>query len=446
LSARMGRPTGPIPYKPQPPDEALREYATDKEWDYYTAYRELGTHDQAAAKCNVSRKAVGDALARLFRRAAQQGYAPEYDLTRKVPAGLSLKGTSIRYGKDGQIEAYWNKTRPQGRDPAEVVRLAHPRRIAKVSTLTDQAGRVTQQWVSEKPEDVQREVLWREFAKELAADLPRAEQAIAPELVAGDLLACYPVGDHHLGMLAWGEETGGDSYDMKISEELLVNATDYLVAAAPACETALIAFLGDFMHWDSFDTVTPTSRNLLDADGRYPKMVRAAIRAMRYMIVAALRRHRQVHVIVEIGNHDLSSSIFLMECLANVYENEPRVTIDTSPSHYHYFEFGKTLIGTHHGHGSKLDKLPNIMAADRAEAWGRSKHRYWWTGHIHQRSSQDYVGCSVESFRVLAPVDAWAAQKGYRAIRDMKGIVIHKDHGEVARHTVNPDMFRESAA
>ena len=43
---------------------------------------------------------------------------------------------------------------------------------------------------------------------------------------------------------------------------------------------------------------------------------------------------------------------------------------------------------------------------------------------------------------MLAPVDAWAAQKGHRPIRDMKGLVIHREHGEVERHTVNPAMFQ----
>ena len=437
----MGRPPGPLPYKAQPPDEALHEYATEKEWDYYLAYRELGTHDLAAAKCNVTRRAVGEALARLFSRAARQGYAPDRDLTHKVPDGLTLAGTSIRYGRDGQIDQYWNKTKVQGLDPEDAAKLPDPKKITKISTHYSQDGRVTQQWVSEKPEDIAREALWREFAKGLADPLPRHEPTPGPDFASGELLACYPVGDHHLGMLAWGEETGSESYDIKISEQLLTGAIDYLVSATPPCETALLAFLGDLLHWDSFDAVTPTNRNLLDADGRYPKVVRAAIRTIRYMISAALRRHKKVHIIVEIGNHDLSSSIFLMECLANVYEDEPRVTVDTSPSHFHYFEWGKTLIGTHHGHGAKPDKLPGIMAADRTEAWGRTKYRYWFTGHIHTKSAYDFPGVSVESFRVLPPVDAWAANHGYRPIRDMNAIVIHRDHGEMARHIVKPDML-----
>ena len=81
------------------------------------------------------------------------------------------------------------------------------------------------------------------------------------------------------------------------------------------------------------------------------------------------------------------------------------------------------------------------MAADRPEDWGSSTHRYWWTGHIHHDRVVDHTGCRVESFRVLAPGDAWHNESGYRAARDMKAVVLHKIHGEVARHVVNPDML-----
>lgn len=423
-------------------DDNLQKYATENQWKLYLAACEHGSFSAAAIALNVDRANLAKSVKRLLRKAAQQGYAPP-DLTHEVPDGLRLSGTSIRYDGEGRVEQYWNKTKPAGADPDDVVKLPDPKTITKISTLYDNQGNVTQQWVSEKPEDKQRLSLWQECAEELAAALPRVDPLPLPNAdLSASLCACYPVGDHHLGMLAWGKETGSESYDLSLGEKLLASATKYLFENSPACEISLIPFLGDFMHYDSFEPTTPTSRNLLDADGRFPKMVRAAIRSMRRTIDGALVKHGRVHVIVEIGNHDLSSSIFLMECLANIYENEARVTVDTFPGHYHYFEFGKVLIGTHHGHGtSKPEKLPLIMAADRAEAWGRTTHRYWWTGHIHNRVATDFAGCSVESFRILAPVDAWAAQKGYRPIRDMKSIVLHKEYGEVARHTVNPEMF-----
>lgn len=368
----------------------------------------------------------------------------ELDELRKPK--LILKGQSILYGPNGEYRGRWDKSTREGRAPEDVEHIPDPKKIAKLSTLYDQQGRVTQQWISERPDDAERDQLWRIFAEELSAKIDRLKPLPAPKgAFSKDLLACYPVGDHHHGMLAWAEETGSDNWDLRESERALELAVDHLVAAMPACETALLAFLGDFQHYDSFAPVTPTNRNLLDADSRFPKMVRVAVRSMRRTIDKLLAKHRKVHVIIESGNHDLASTVFLVECLRAAYEKEPRVSIDTSPSHYHYFEFGRCLIGTHHGHGAKLDRLPGIMAHDRAEAWGRTRWRTWWTGHIHQDSQKDFPGCTVESMRVLAPVDAWGGQKGYRPIRSMKALVLHREHGEQARHTVNSGMFRRVA-
>ena len=81
------------------------------------------------------------------------------------------------------------------------------------------------------------------------------------------------------------------------------------------------------------------------------------------------------------------------------------------------------------------------MAQDRAEDWGETTHRAWWTGHIHHETAKDFIGVKVESFRILAPEDAWASGQGYRSISDQKAIILHSDHGEVSRHTVNPAMI-----
>lgn len=422
-------------------DPKLQAYATEGQWEYLTAWQEYGSVHKAAKVKGCSSRNFSFAKAAVLKKAARQGYAPEFDLVHPVPEGMTSAGVSILYDEiTGKPVKTWNKSKPAGRDPSEAVHLPDPKLITKTATLYDQAGNVTQQWVSEKPEDLQRERLWREFAAALAADMPRVEAIAPPKQTNADLCACYPVGDHHIGMLSWDKETGED-YDLKIAEAALINATDHLIALAPPCDQALVVFLGDLMHFDSFEAVTPTSRNHLDSDGRFPKLVRTAIRAMRYLIEAAAKRHAKVQVIIEIGNHDLSSSIFLMECLRNLYENDKRIAIDTSPMHYHYFDFGKNLIGTHHGHGAKLANLPLIMATDRPAEWGRTKHRYIWTGHVHHDQSKDHSGVKVESFRVLATEDAWAHQKGYRSKRDMKSIILHREHGEVARHTVNPGMF-----
>lgn len=366
--------------------------------------------------------------------------------------GHVVKGVSILTDRHGEETGRWTKTRLRGREEAETVQLPDPKKIVKRSTLYDQEGRVTQQWIAEKPEDAERERLWQAFADGLAADLPRLQPIKAPAVADNDLLVGYPVADLHLGMLSWAPETGAD-YDLEIGERLLTGAMQYLVGRAPAASRALVAFLGDVMHYDSFEAVTPRSRHLLDADSRYPKMVATTIRTMRAAIDIALCKHAAVDVVIEIGNHDLSSAIFLAQAFSALYENEPRVRIDTSPAQFHYYRFGRCLIGTHHGHSVKMDNLPGVMARDRAQDWGETLHRQWWTGHIHHAKSAktvpnfaDGAGCSVESFRILPPVDAHAANMGYRAPRDMKAIVLHRDLGEMSRITANPAMFKEHAA
>lgn len=423
-------------------DQGLKPFATEREWEFMEAWATHGTSRAAADALGASQATIAEARTRLVKRASRRGYNPSADLIHPTAPGMVSRGTSILYNKEGEIQGYWNKTMPEGMEPEERVKMPDPKTITKISTNFDREGKVTQQWIAEKPELVQREILWRQFAKELAADIDfRAVPVPFKDvLVRDDLMAVLPVGDHHLGMLAWDKETG-DDYDLKIGETMLNRAFDYLLQAMPACAICLIPFLGDFLHYDGFEAVTPTNRNQLDSDTRFPKMVRAAIRAIRYAIQAALERHGRVHVIIEIGNHDLATSVFIMECLYNIYENDPRVTIDTSPQHYHYFQFGKTLIGTHHGHGTKMAELPGIMAYDRAKEWGETEYRYWYTGHVHHDQVIEKPGCRMESMRILPPRDAYAQQKGYRSGRDMKGIVIHKDHGEVARSLVTPGMI-----
>lgn len=360
---------------------------------------------------------------------------------------LVLKSQSLLYNEAGDLQARWDKTKLEGRDDSDVEHVPDPKKIVKISTLYDQQGKVTQQWISEKPEDIQREAMWRQFAESLAKDIDPALPVLAPEGHAHeDLLASYPVGDHHTGMMAWPMETGGAAYDLKIAEEIIRESALRLIGTCPPCKQAVIPFLGDFFHYDSYAAVTPTHKNLLDADSRYPKMIEVGIRIIRHLITAALERHQHVTVIFKGGNHDPSTSACIRIFLACLYENEPRVKVDMSPMEYTYLEFGRNLLGFHHGDKTKLERLPGIMAHDQPEAWGRTDFRLWMTGHVHKETRLEFPGCSAETFPVLAPLDAYAAGAGYRSKQQMKAIVFHREHGEVERHTVNPGMFEKRRA
>ncbi len=215
-----------------------------------------------------------------------------------------------------------------------------------------------------------------------------------------------------------------------------MQAVDQLVELAPPAKQALIVSVGDFFHTDNSTNRTMANGNPLDVDTRWSKVLSVGIRTMRRLIDRALEKHQKVRVICEIGNHDHHTSIMLALCLDQFYSNNERVEVDTSPDAFHWHRFGKNLIGVTHGDKTKHHDLPNIMACDRREDWGATLHRYWYTGHVHHDQTKEYAGCKVETFRTLAPRDAWHNAAGYRSGQDMKCIVLHREYGEVLRHTV----------
>lgn len=387
-------------------DEKLLEYATDRDRDYIEAVNKHGSNRKAAKALGVSRKAIDNAMVRLRTRAARQGYSPEHDMTQPVPDGFHLKGTSTLYGADGNQKLQWVRSS-----------INHER---------------------------QREI-FEEAVQGMAETLPRLpKRKFKIADVNADLMSVYPIGDAHIGMLSWPEETGED-WNLEIAEQIHCEAMSNLVERSPASGKAVVINLGDWFHADNMQGVTQRSGHSLDMDGRYAKMVRVGVKVMRQCIESALKKHAEVHVINVIGNHDDTGAMFLSICLANVYENEPRVTVDTSPSAFHYVRHGKVLIGCHHGHSCKPEALPGVMATDRAQDWGESEYRYWYIGHVHHQALKEYAGVTVESFRTLAAKDAYAHWGGYRAQRDMKCVVHHRDLGEVSRIHVRPEMLKGAA-
>jgi hypothetical protein len=315
-----------------------------------------------------------------------------------VPDGFFVKGESILYDDHGFERARWVKT---SADRSEALRLL----IEKMKALAEPAR----------------------------AALDPIEP---PDNTDADLLAVYPMGDPHVGMYAWSREAG-TTFNREIAERNIVAAVDRLSAAAPAAERGLILNLGDYLHSDNYTNRTTRSGAALDVDGRWPEILEVGVRALRRSIDRALFRHQHVDVICLPGNHDDQSAIAISLMLSLLYEREPRVRVDTSPAVHRYVRFGRVLLGTTHGHAGRADHLGQVMAADRPVDWGETEHRYWYCGHVHHDSAKEVPGCKIETFRTLAPRDAYHAAEGYRSGRDMKCIVLHRQWGEIERHTVN---------
>lgn len=349
---------------------------------------------------NLDREVSGELVTEALE--AKQGWAPEFGITSPLPMGQKLKGTS---------------------------------------TLVDKrTGEQVLQWVKTNEDDEARQAVFEAAARAMVSSLPK----LAPRKASGtwrqDLLTVYPIGDPHIGMYAWAEETG-DDWDTAIAERVHCGAMNELVHAAPATEQAIVLNLGDALHYDSMAAVTPRSGHFLDADGRYAKMVGVAIKIIRQCIESALTKHARVHVINLPGNHDETGALWMSIALSHVYENEPRVTIDVNPSVFSYYRWGAVLLGAHHGHACKPAALAGVMACDRAKDWGETQHRHWLIGHIHHESKKEFSGVTVESFNTLAAKDAYATNGGWRSGRTMQALVYHREHGEVARSKVCAAMF-----
>jgi hypothetical protein len=327
--------------------------------------------------------------------------------------------------------------------PAPVSALPPNHKATGISTMVRGDGSIAAQWIKTQAKRESPEEALVRLAQELPSRVPVRKGKIQKPRRAetdGNLLAVYPLGDPHVGLLAWGQETGAD-FDLAICRDLMIRAMRDLVLRGPRARKALILNLGDFFHADNGANHTTKGDHTLDVDGRRAKVLQIGIAIMVALIDAALEHHEEVVADNRIGNHDGDTSLCLALILDAYYRNEPRVTVPPTITHRAYYEHGRNLIGVTHGDRAKGDSLGEIMAAEKPEAWGRTDHRVWYTGHVHHQAVKEYRGVRVESFRTLAARDSWHAAQGYVAGRDMHRITLHAEDGEVGREIVNVDSL-----
>ena len=363
---------------------------------------EHGGTNAAARATGLNERTIRKYKEAVLKKAAACGVAPEQDLNYPLPSGQIIKGTS---------------------------------------TLIDKTtGQSRLQWVKTDVSKEQQLELMKECVEALKDELPKYNAVSFKATTVSDLATVYTLTDCHVGMKSWKPETGAD-WDLTIAEQTLVSCFSEMVNAAPNSETAVVAQLGDFLHADSIQPVTPTSGHLLDADDRYSKVVAVGIRILRTVINMALKKHKKVIVLMAEGNHDLSSSIWLRELFKAVYENEPRISVIDTPLPYYVYRHGGTMLAWHHGHLRKNDQLPILFASQFSEVWGNTKKRYVHTGHRHHFDEKEHSGMYVVQHSTVAARDAYAARGGWMSERTIKAITYHKEFGEVGRITVVPEMF-----
>lgn len=377
---------------------------TDRQREVLTALIEEGSVVSTGKKLGVHHSVVTDIRQKLEKRAALQNGSLHANYTQ-TPDGYGITGASGLYDPTtGESKLVWIKTNA---DKARLEALAR-------------------EWVAAASEGIPRE----KPVKQLKT---KADP---------DLLNLIVITDYHFGMLAWGEETRGDDWDADIAEDLLTQWFASAIDKAPAAGQALLCFLGDDMHFDGLDAVTPASKHLLDADTRFSKIVRLWIRVRRRVNQMLLRKYPTLHLISAEGNHDPVSSIWMREWMAAMYENEPRVTVDQSVDPYYCYEWGDVSLFFHHGHKRKPSNVHDVFASKFRELFGRTKYSYGHMGHLHHREVKESNLMIVEQHRTLAAADAYASRMGFNSGRDAQVITYHKQYGEVGRVVIPATMVQ----
>lgn len=397
-------------------------------FDLEEAKKVLGRHSclaGAAAELGMSKKALSK---RFLRRKL---HASTFLARVPVPEGMQLKTLTI--GPNGRT----TKAELEAKIPPKAPMLPAGHHIKGVSSYFGPGGDMRAQWVKTSRDLARQEAEFLEAAKKATARYRGISgKAPAPKSNDRDSHVVIPIGDPHIGMLAWGPETGAN-FDVRIAERELYAVVEELVERAPPAETCTLINLGDYFHAEDNKQVTPTSGHKLDVDGRSAKVQQIGCNLTRRIVDCSLRRFRRVRMCNVPGNHDPNAARWLALWLQAVYEREPRVEIPPNFNPFFYWRFGKNMFGAMHGDGLKLRDLPGLMAAHEPKMWGATTHRFIHSGHVHHDHAIEEKGTMVYTWRTLAANDSWSHRSGYVSGKSLCAIEYAREGGEASRVSVD---------
>lgn len=385
---------------------------------------DFSNQEEAAASIGISRGAFMNRVRKYRDFVAQEN--------GEIRPGFEVVRQSETYDADGNVRSRSVVQKPETGGKFHV---PQGHKIKGVSAFLDANGNVSGQWVrtTDAPDPI-------EAAKVIAETVAAYEYTPiniqSPQDTDEDLATVYPLADLHLGLLAWRRESGQD-WDLDIAQREIIPAIARCIQSSPNSKQCVILGLGDLLHFDGYEPVTSRSRNFLDADGRYPKVLSIAVKMLVDAITMALEKHENVLVRVLAGNHDDQSAIAVALALALKYETEPRVSIDDCPSRFWWWRWGKVLLGATHGDKVKMRDLPMVMAVDCKDDWGEATYQKIYTGHIHHESRIEEGGVIVESMRAPVAKDAYHASAKYRSGRSIYSETFSKSGREVGRVSIN---------
>ncbi len=378
--------------------EHLLKYCnTDHQREIIKLYMKGLSGADIARKKGVKSTNINRAIRKIKERAANAEEIPAWELEGKTAENLSLDGAS------------------------------HLKRLSNGELV----------WLKYKKGQREQEAAIVDYIDNITSEIPARPEIKSYQPGSSELANLYTFTDYHIGMLAWHEEGGAD-WDISIAKDTLKAAFHDMYNRAPKADTAIINQLGDFLHYDSMQPTTPTSGHIVDADSRPAKMIETALDCLDFLVSEALKTHKNVKLVIATGNHDLYGSLWVQAMFKRLYCDNARVEIIARPVPFYALKWGRNLLGFHHGHKVKFDKLPALFMDEFREIVGDTVRSYLHMGHYHHKHIKELGKTTVEMHRTLAARDSHASHGGYHSERATDLITYHTHHGEIGRLTVYP--------
>ena len=381
---------------------SLLDYCTtERQREVITLYEEgLGYQRIADRLKTITKWGVRDIIKNVKGKAAMRGHSPENDYLHTVPEGFVLRGVSTLYNDEGKPVSQWVKS------------------------------------ASDKEAQFQMMIERIELACE---GIKPWKPVKTPKVVEDDLLSLLVITDFHLGSYCWGQETSED-YDTNMARDLFLSSVKEMIDSTPKSKIGMLCNLGDFLHWDGLEQLTPSGKNLLEGDSRYSRIVDIAMTVMDEAVRMMLKKYEKVVFVCAEGNHDIAGSIWLRKFIRKLYANEPRLEVIDNDFPYYAYRHGNTMLCFHHGHKAKMGNLPKVFSSEPRfrEDWGKSKIAYIHSGHYHHERVIEDAGAITEQHPTLASRDSYATRLGLMSQRGAKVITYSNEDGEVSRITIRP--------
>jgi len=318
----------------------------------------------------------------------------------------------------------WNTAIDNGTDPREV---KHGWIKSKESSLFIKNHNY------KEPETIAIEKSFNELLEAFKDYAPKYPTIEREKTKDSHLLVVDPA-DIHIGKLCRAFETGQE-YNSQIAVKRVKEGVQGLLNKSQGfnIDKILLVIGNDILHTDTPKRQT-TSGTPQDTDGMWYDNFLDGVR-LYVDLIEMLIQVADVHVTFNPSNHDYTSGFYLAQLIATHFRNSGNITFDVSISHRKYFTYGFNLIGSTHGDGAKTNDLPLLMAHEASD-WGKCKHRYIYTHHVHHKTAKDIMSVCIESLRSPSGADSWHHRNGYmHAPKAVEGFLHHPIHGQIARLT-----------